>query len=311
MLMAMLEIWREGRDHAAQVVQRLRRRDRSYRKELLATVHELFNDGDAYDEVVATYALLAKQYSEEFWVKKVVATRDVVAHGYAESWGLYDDNVYVDSSGDIVSAFEATGGAGGATNVKAGYKHIVQTPGVISQLREKLRGHSTWELERLARTETTRAYNLGMVSRYNEDKAVTGYEFIAIVDSRTTDKCIMLDGTIISKSDPRLYELTPPLHVNCRSQLSPVFVFDENIAATFDDKVTRILEDKNGKDYSLTYVPSRVLPISVEGKLTRTGLGRDNLMTITEAKVRRKDFVPPTPVKMREEFLGIKGGSNE
>ena len=144
-----------------------------------------------------------------------------------------------------------------------------------------------------------------MLSGYAEDNAIVGYEFVAIVDSRTTDRCLMLDGTIISKDDPRLYELTPPLHVNCRSQLSPVFVFDERIAATLDTPITRTLEDRHGKAYSLTYDPGRMMPMEREGKLTKAGFGRENLMTKAESEVRRDNFVAPAPDEMRRSFLGI------
>lgn len=305
-LMAMLEMHREGRGQSAQVLQRLRRWDsRQRRKELLATVRELFDEGTNYDEIVAAYAVMARQYGEELWTKKVVATRNVASAGYAEGWGLNDYKIYVDNAGNRVSAFEATGGAGGAANLKTGYQQVIQTPGVISQLQTELTRHTTWELERLARTETTRVYNQGMLTGYKEDPAVVGYEFIAIIDARTTDRCLMLDGTIIHRDDPRLGELTPPLHVNCRSQLSPVFVFDENIAATLDESITKTLEDRQGKEYSLTYNPGRMMPMSREGKLTRAGFGRDNLMTVAEAEVRRKNFVPPTPDKMRRDFLGV------
>ena len=304
-LVSMLEIWREGADQSAQVIQRLRGWERRRRKEMLAMARELFEEGRDYDEVVAAYAVLAKQIGEKQWTEKVVATRNLASAGYAEGWGLNDYKVYIDGAGNRVSAFEATGGAGGAANLKAGYKQIVQTPGIISQLRKELNGYTEWQLERIARTETTRAYNQGMLDSYQKDDAVVGYEFVAIVDSRTTDRCLMLDGTIIHRDDPRLYELTPPLHVNCRSQLSPVFVFDDKIAATLDDPITRTLETRKGKEYSLTYNPDRMMPMSREGKLTRTGFGRENLMTKAESEVRRKDFVPPTPDEMRKTFLGV------
>lgn len=303
-LMAMLEIWREGRTQSAQVLQRIGRRG-NRRRELLATIRELVEGESEVLLVAAAYEAWASKLGTEVWEKKVSATKTIISIGYAESWGLNDYKVYVDSTGSRVSAFEATGGASGVGGLKPGYKQVIQTPGVISQLRPELAGHTDWQLERIARTETTRAYNEGMLSGYTEDDMITGFEFVAIVDSRTTDKCLMLNGTIIHKDDPRLHELTPPLHVNCRSQLSPVFVFDNNIAATLDDKITRTLEDRQGKEYSLTYVPGRVLPMSREGKLTRTGFGRDNLMPVAESEVRRKEFVSPTPDEMRRSFLGV------
>ncbi len=304
-LMAMLEIWNDGSKHSAQVLQRLRPVEKRSRKSMLSSVRELVDEEDDYALVVAAYAAWSTRLGEELWEKKLTSVRTVVSSGYAEDWGLNDYRVYVNNAGDKVSALEATGSASGATALKSGYTQVVNTPGVMTQLRPALSAQTGWQLERIARTETTRAYNQGMLSGYAEDNAIVGYEFVAIVDSRTTDRCLMLDGTIISKDDPTLYELTPPLHVNCRSQLSPVFVFDERIAATLDTPITRTLEDRHGKAYSLTYDPGRMMPMEREGKLTRAGFGRENLMTKAESEVRRDNFVAPAPDEMRRSFLGI------
>ncbi len=303
-LLAMLEIWREGRDQSAQVLQRLRRKEYAKRKRaLLASVRELVDEDSGYDEVVVLYLAIAADLGTELWNAKVEATERMVTTAREEGWGLFDEKVYVTTAGKKVSAFEATGGTAG---VKSGYTQVIQTPGIISRLRPELAVSSGWQLDRIVRTETTRAYNHGMLHGYSEDDAIAGFEFVAVVDSRTTDRCLMLDGTIINKDDPRLYELTPPLHVNCRSQLSPVFVFDKRIAATLDEEVTRRLEDRHGKVYSLTYDPGRMMPMAKEGKLTKAGFGRENLMTKAESEVRRQGFIPPTPDKMRRDFLGIK-----
>ena len=51
------------------------------------------------------------------------------------------------------------------------------------------------------------------------DDALVGYEFVAVLDSRTSQQCRSLDGTTYKPDDPKLAAITPPLHPNCRSRL--------------------------------------------------------------------------------------------
>lgn len=47
-----------------------------------------------------------------------------------------------------------------------------------------------------------------------------GYlQFVAVLDSRTTEICESLDGTLLRADDPFWDENSPPLHSNCRSRL--------------------------------------------------------------------------------------------
>ena len=60
---------------------------------------------------------------------------------------------------------------------------------------------------------------------------MVGYEFVAVLDSRTSQQCRSLDGTTYKKGDPKLAAITPPLHPNCRSRLvyevSPEYQTDD------------------------------------------------------------------------------------
>jgi SPP1 gp7 family putative phage head morphogenesis protein len=64
------------------------------------------------------------------------------------------------------------------------------------------------------------------------DDALTGYEFVAVLDSRTSQQCRSLDGTTYKVGDEKLTYVTPPLHPNCRSRLvyevSPEFRTDDD-----------------------------------------------------------------------------------
>jgi len=94
----------------------------------------------------------------------------------------------------------------------------------------------------IARTETTRAYSLGNIADSYSEPDIVGYKFVAVMDGLTSPMCSERDGLMIPKEDlDLLTDNTPPLHVNCRSTLFPVFNFQadklknitrENFSAT-------------------------------------------------------------------------------
>lgn len=69
----------------------------------------------------------------------------------------------------------------------------------------------------IARTETTRFYTLGrMRSAEEAGDLIWGYDYVVIVDDRTTDICAPIAGKPVSKAD---LQWVPPLHWNCRTTL--------------------------------------------------------------------------------------------
>jgi len=67
------------------------------------------------------------------------------------------------------------------------------------------------------------------------DNVLKGYRLIAVIDSRTSQKCRGLDQKFIPKNSPKLSSFTPPLHINCRTAL--VYEVDERFK--LDDKDTK------------------------------------------------------------------------
>ena len=99
----------------------------------------------------------------------------------------------------------------------------------MKALRESLPdlvGMSERRIESIARTEITRADTLGRLSSMKGNDDVIGVEFSAIMDDRTTEICSSRHGLRMRLDDPRLPENTPPCHVNCRSMLLPLTVYD-------------------------------------------------------------------------------------
>ena len=84
------------------------------------------------------------------------------------------------------------------------------------------------QLETIVRTNMTDAFNQGRLiqARAAEDIGVplTGYQYSAILDARTTDVCKLLDDKFFRADDPDVDRLAPPRHFNCRSVLVPLTI---------------------------------------------------------------------------------------
>lgn len=67
------------------------------------------------------------------------------------------------------------------------------------------------------------AVNMGREEGFDDIKdEIGGYQWSAILDDRTCDICLSLDGTYFEPGDPALAELKPPIHPNCRCILVAV-----------------------------------------------------------------------------------------
>ena len=99
----------------------------------------------------------------------------------------------------------------------------------MEALREadpKIRGMGRHRVEAIARTEVTRADNMGRLINMKSNPDVLGVEFSAVLDDRTTDMCRERHGLVMRMDDPRLPYNTPPIHVRCRSLLLAATVYE-------------------------------------------------------------------------------------
>lgn len=99
--------------------------------------------------------------------------------------------------------------------------------------------------KRLIRTEINHISNKGTMAAYKDSGVVDKYEYLATLDSRTSEICIDLDGNIIPVSEGIEGINIPPLHPYCRSTTIPSFEDDEISSAV----VERVARD--GKSYTL------------------------------------------------------------
>jgi SPP1 gp7 family putative phage head morphogenesis protein len=75
--------------------------------------------------------------------------------------------------------------------------------------------------ERLVRTEVNYIENQAEAFAYEED-GITEYEYLANLDTRTSDICRSLDGKIFKLSEREVGVNYPPAHTRCRSTTVPV-----------------------------------------------------------------------------------------
>ncbi len=74
--------------------------------------------------------------------------------------------------------------------------------------------------ERLVRTETAHIQNQATLMGY-KDSGVVKYEFLAVLDSRTSHTCASLNGEVFKTENAMEGENYPPMHPHCRSTTVP------------------------------------------------------------------------------------------
>lgn len=90
-------------------------------------------------------------------------------------------------------------------------------------LRNKITDFARQRAKAIAITEATRAYNVGTLEECQGSTILEGYRFNAVLDMLTTDMCRERNNIFIPAHDTgAIASNTPPLHVNCRSNLEPV-----------------------------------------------------------------------------------------
>lgn len=111
----------------------------------------------------------------------------------------------------------------------------------IAEDLEKVMGGYLNRADVIATTESTRAFSLGILDAGIESPVTDGFQFVSVMDNRTTEICSQRDHMIIPKEDADLLaENTPPLHPRCRSTLVPHTIYDPKRKALTREEMERI-----------------------------------------------------------------------
>ena len=117
-----------------------------------------------------------------------------------------------------------------------------------NQIKSKFKTEAQYQkyaANRLIRTESAYVANQTTATAY-EECGIERYEYMATLDSRTSEKCSGLDGKIFEMSEKEVGVNYPPAHPHCRSSVAPV------IDGLTREGLTRAARDKDGKS---VYVP--------------------------------------------------------
>lgn len=96
---------------------------------------------------------------------------------------------------------------------------------MVSEVRGPVARKLRRSMDGIARTAITHVSNRAHMLAYEQNAdVVSGVEYVATLDLRTTEICARWDGTVWKNGDPRIQ--VPPLHFNCRSQLVPVVDYE-------------------------------------------------------------------------------------
>lgn len=118
---------------------------------------------------------------------------------------------------------------------------------VLSVLSKDLEQLSQVSLERYGRTKHTEVMNNGRYDYFQSTGVVTGYQYSAIMDDRTSDICSGLHGKFFTADNAPI----PPMHFNCRSTLIPITKFEsfKPTETIRGESVDKFIEDNKGSGF--------------------------------------------------------------
>jgi len=125
---------------------------------------------------------------------------------------------------------------------------------VIDFIEDNVGSSAQVSLERFSRTKSTEVLNRGRLAAFENSGIVTGVQYSAILDDRTTVICAGLHGKQFTRDKAPI----PPLHFNCRSVLIPITRFE---TLTPDTRVGGTVSTRRGKDIK---VPNREIESFIE-----------------------------------------------
>lgn len=109
------------------------------------------------------------------------------------------------------------------TELIAAIKDGIPLSSVLSQIEDSATKMSDIQIERFSRTKHTEVFNNGRVEYFDSTGVVSGYQYSAILDDRTSEICSGLHGKFFKSGDQPI----PPMHFNCRSTLIPITKYEK------------------------------------------------------------------------------------
>lgn len=124
----------------------------------------------------------------------------------------------------------------------------ISTDKIAQRITQNVLNVNTRQATVIARTAVTNTLNGAKQETYKKNN-VEKYQYVAILDSKTTDICRKLDGKVYFVNDKTAP--VPPQHLQCRSSTIPIFADDFVIKENFSEWSSRqkdkdIIKDEYG-----------------------------------------------------------------
>ena len=203
--------------------------------------------------------LLRSHFREMYWDAVEDAQREIFPKGAPKSFAAddllpedYESIIKAESfklTGDIVKDVLKRTENRIFSGVKSGLGENAIATAIRDEIEERVSDHL---LRTITRTKTTEFFNAARKSYFDTDplasQLVVGYQWSAILDDRTSEVCLYLDGKKFSKDDSDgIARMGPPAHFNCRSVLVPITKFEIESENDWDNMPSvASLQEKGG-----------------------------------------------------------------
>ena len=184
----------------------------------------------------------------------------------------------------------------------------------ITQLTSRVKGvinSKANSAKTIARTvQTAVSAEIRETTFEENDDVVKGYEWVSVLDTRTSAICKALDGTIYELDDPKRRK--PPAHPNCRSTITPVLKSWKELGLDIDELDDETRRDMNGKAVSSELNYGEWLKTQLD-KVQDEALGKAKAKLFrANPNLEMKDFIdnitgrPLTVEKVKEKLARRK-----
>lgn len=132
-------------------------------------------------------------------------------------------------------------------------------------------GGQLYQAQRLVRTEANYVINQATENAYTE-MGVEQYQYLATLDSLTSELCQELDGQVFPVSEAVPGKNYPPMHPNCRSTTIPYFedLGGERIARGADGKTYTVPGDMTYETWYNEHGPGKEAAVKAEAGAVKT-----------------------------------------
>lgn len=176
----------------------------SYRKTIESTYYKTI-----YDTSKGIGRNIAFSKMDDRTVNLILDTKFAGANYSSRVWKNTDD--LADNIQEIIARAVATGQSQEKT-----IREVMDKFGTTAKNPKQ----AYYYASRLVRTETNYFENRAEIEAY-KSMGIKKYQFVAVLDERTSDICREHDGRIYEVDDVKYGENAPPLHPNCRSTVAP------------------------------------------------------------------------------------------